>query len=174
MDLANFIKILDNNTNDTLQLAKSCSASQLNFCKSESWSILQILEHICNADKIIFYIISRPSVKISESTELVGDASLKKILIEQRGQKKYTAPDILEPKGNIPDLESFEKLFLEQRNSLKQDIQTKKLIIDNRIHSHPIMGEMTISDWLNFLVNHTQRHLEQIKDTITALETQKR
>ncbi|HVA98165.1 MAG TPA: DinB family protein [Bacteroidia bacterium] len=164
-----FLETLDNNSNTTLQLAKSCSEAQLLFKKNDNWSILQILEHICKTDKVVIDLIEKPSDKISETEEILGTKKLTKLVVEARAFK-VKAPEILLPIGTISNVNDFEKLFLSQRNLLKKKIESGKIIIDNRIHKHPYLGEMTIIDWLNFIVNHTQRHLEQIKDLFREIE----
>ncbi|MGE5106905.1 MAG: DinB family protein [Sphingobacteriales bacterium] len=169
MDKVNYIRILDQNSSDTLQLAKSFSPAQLSSRKKSEWSIMQILEHLCIVDKICYVIISRPSDKIAETNEIIGNHQLKVLVADQR-DKKVESPEILRPRGTITDVPVFEKIFLQQRNLLKEDILAGKIIIDNRIHQHSFLGEMTISDWLNFIVHHTQRHLEQIKEVITWSE----
>ena len=165
MDLINYIRILDDNTNDTFQLAKSCSLDQMQISNDGRWNILQLLEHICIVDHVVYRILLKSSDKISETDEIMGDGKLKRLIVEKR-EYKVAAPESLHPKGDISDIVTFEKIFLQQRNLLKQDIETGKIIIDNRIHKHPLLGEMAISDWLNFIIHHTQRHLEQIKDLV--------
>lgn len=165
MDITNYIKILDKSANDTLQLANSCPPSRLTVSVNEKWSVLQILEHIYMTEKLVCGLITKASDKTSETDELLGNDKIKKLVVEKRGQK-VSAPESLKPKGDIKDVDGFEKVFLQQRNLLKQEILTGKLTIDNRIHKHPMLGEMTINDWLNFLIHHTQRHLEQIKDIL--------
>ena len=165
MEFNTYFQALDNNTDSTLQLAKSFPSALITVSTNDKWSILQILEHICMTEKLICGIVSKSSDKSAETNELLGNDKIKKLVVEKR-EYKVIAPDILFPKGDMRDLKDFEKVFLEQRNLLKQDIQTGKLLIDNRIHKHPMLGEMTIKDWLNFLIHHTQRHLEQIKDKL--------
>ena len=163
-----FFETLDNNTNATLKLATDCSESQLTFKQNDHWSILQILEHICKTDKVVIDLIEKPSDKISETEEILGAKKLTKLVVEARSFK-VKAPEILLPTGNVKDEKDFEKLFLSQRNDLKAAIESGKIVIDKRIHKHPYLGEMTIIDWLNFIVNHTQRHLEQIKDLLKEM-----
>lgn len=90
---------------------------------------------------------------------------MQKILVEKRS-RKITTPDVLQPKGEIKDLTTLVDMFVNQLETWKSDLSTGKISIDNRVHMHPIMGKMTIVDWLNFTVHHTQRHIEQIKDII--------
>ncbi len=170
MDIKDFTDRLNKTTNDILQTVKNCSPEQLNIKKDEHWSVLEILEHLYLTDRIIYTIISRPSANINPSPEIVGNDRIKKLLVEERHQK-LNAPEILKPKGEIKDLDIFEKVFLAQRETLKDHILTGKILVDNRIHKHPLVNEMTITDWLNFTIHHSQRHLEQIKDTIAYINT---
>lgn len=163
MDLENFVENLDHTTNTVLQVAKDCSPEQLHFKEAGKWSVLEILEHLYLTDRVIFTIISRPSETISPSSEIVGNEALQKILVEKRGHK-IISPDMLQPKGEIKDLDALVNLFTSQRETLKKDLLGNKIVIDNRVHKHPFLGEMTIADWLNFTIHHTQRHLEQINE----------
>lgn len=169
MDLSNYVKVLDNNSNDILQLAKSCSIAQLTFKQDNKWSILQILEHICIVDKICFSIISRPvSEKISETSEIYGSEKIKVDLVANRNRKIET-PEILRPKDSLANVIAFDKIFSLQRGSIKNDLLSGKIIVDNKSHKHPFLGEMTIADWLYFIIHHTQRHIEQIKDQLNEI-----
>jgi hypothetical protein len=169
MSDTDYISFLDNNTDETLSLAKSCSSVQLSLKKDGKWSIMEILEHIVIVDKICYLMLQRPADKVVESLDLFGREKLAKIMVVQR-DRKVQAPEQLNPKGDIKDIMSFEKVFLEQRNMLKQAIETNKIMVDTRTHKHPFLGEMTIKDWLNFIPLHTKRHLEQIKDILIADE----
>ncbi len=165
MNTQHYFAALDENTNHVLQLTKSCTTVQLSQSENEKWTVLQILEHIYLTDKIVIAIINRPSEKLHTNEEFIGNEKLKRWLVEKQ-TTKVKAPEMLEPKGTWSDVASFEKAFLAQRNLLKQQIEKGEIVVDNRIHKHPMLGEMTISDWLYFLIHHTQRHLEQAKKII--------
>lgn len=163
MDLILFIERLDQSTNTILQAAKACPPEQLQVNNEGKWSMLDIIEHLYLTDKVIFTIISRPSETIHADSEIIGNEKLHKILVERRSHT-IIAPEILQPKGVINDLDTLLDFFVSQRNTLKNNLLSNKLIVDNRVHAHPFLGAMTIADWLNFTTHHTQRHLEQIKD----------
>lgn len=133
---------------------------------------MQILEHIYIVDKVIYRLLLKPSDNLSETEELLGDNKIKRLVVEKR-EYKVAALESLQPKGEITDVLTLETMFTQQRNSIKNDLESGKIIMDNRIHKHPYLGEMTIADWLSFILHHTQRHLEQIKDCLSAFETNK-
>lgn len=153
------------NSGETLDLAAACSPEQLVLKKDSGWSIIQILEHICLADKIFMLVVSRPATTIHSTNELVGEQKIKERMMDQR-HEQLAAPDSLKPKGKLTTLEDFENLFLTQRNQLKDQLLHGNIVIDNRVHKHLYLGEMTIHDWCQLIIYHTKRHLEQIKDVL--------
>ncbi|HEY1038929.1 MAG TPA: DinB family protein [Bacteroidia bacterium] len=161
MNINHYITLLDQNTINTITVAKACSELQLNTKPDGKWSPLGVLEHICITDKLIYSMLSRPASSVSEQNEIIGNEKLKRLMVGLK-DRKVMAPEMLHPKGDIKDPTAFEKVFTEQREQLKQDLESGKIIIDNRIYKHPMMGEMTVSDWLNFMIHHTQRHVIQI------------
>lgn len=167
MEISEYINRLDKNTETVVSLAKSCTPDQLNKKPANDWSIAQVLEHICMTELSVCKRISKPSDKVNEAATIYGNQKMEKILVGYR-DRKVLAPDFLEPKGKITTIEEFEKIFTAQRNRLKDDLSSGRLVIDNKVYLHPRLGEMTISDWLFFLIYHTQRHLEQIKDLLNA------
>ncbi len=166
MDINSFIVRLDNTTKSILQLVKSLTSPQLAFKEDGKWNILEILEHICITDKIIMIVISRPSESTHTTEDIYGARKIKAMMDER--DKKILSPESLRPKGIFSDVFVAEKAFLQQRDTLKNSLRAGDIIIDNRIHTHPFLGEMTIGDWLNFIIHHTERHIEQIKDTADA------
>lgn len=170
MEKTYFLNLLDQNTEEVLALVKTCSADQLRFKQDGQWSMLEILEHIIIVDKLCAALLLKPSNETATDLNLYGKAKLNKILVEGR-TRKVQAADILKPKGAIENISLFEKVFLAERNLLKENIENKKIIIDNKTHKHPLLGAMTIADWLHFIPCHTERHLEQIKDLLVMAKT---
>ena len=171
MDIKDLISRLNDTTDDILQIAKTCSVEQLSFKEGESWSISEILEHLLITDRVVYEILSRPSSNMNPSAEIIGNEKMKKLMVDQRTQRRVVSPETFKPKGEMTDLNTFEKTFLVQRERLKNDLTTGKIVVDNRINRHPFLNEMTITDWLNFTVHHSQRHVDQIKDILQNINT---
>jgi len=165
MDITAYFHLLDNNMQDTLQLVKGCTETQLHFKKEEQWSIMEVLEHISKSDTIVSSFLLKPFDATAEHEELWGQKRLTRAIVDRIDQK-VKAPESMQPKGELKDIAAFEKLFLQQRNLLKQNIQSGIIVIDKRVRKHPLLGEMTISDWLYFIPLHAQRHLQQIKNIL--------
>jgi hypothetical protein len=168
MEIAEYKLALDKNTHEIISLAEECSVKELNDQRENKWSILGILEHIIMTDRIVLSLLLKPSTTVSEKNDLLGFEKLNRLMVDLRG-RKIEAPEMLQPKGNIRDLEEFKKTFLEQRELLKNNISSGKIVIDNRIHKHPVLGEMAIRDWMNFIPLHARRHLDQAKDLLALI-----
>jgi uncharacterized damage-inducible protein DinB len=163
MEVAAYLIDLDANTYEALALAKNCTDAQLAFKPEGKWSVLQIFEHICLSDAIMIKLISRPTISISEKSELIGETTLRQNVAQGRAYK-LAAPESLTPLGAFSNIAEFESVFVRQLSELKDGLLSGKIVIDNRVYKHPYFGEMTISDWLNFMIHHTTRHLEQIRE----------
>lgn len=170
MNIQQYIAELDGQTNQIGDLLKGFGPKELTYVPEGKWGILAILEHILITERVVLGLIARPSEELSEYAELHGTEKMKRLMIDLR-QRRVKAPETLAPKGRIKTCEEFEQEFREYRNTLKEDLLTAKIVVDNRIHKHPIIGAMTISDWLSFLVFHTQRHAEQIKDLVVQIRS---
>jgi hypothetical protein len=165
MDTKEYFKMLDGNTQDILLMVDGFSANHLSNKKEGGWTVMEILEHICITENRIHTLMLKPSDTTAESKEILGKEKIKHLTVTE-GKEKVMAPEALHPKGELKDVDAFKKRFQEQRKELKEDIENGKLIIDNRTRKHPRLGEMTVSDWLYFLVSHTERHVEQIGELV--------
>jgi quinol monooxygenase YgiN len=166
MNINDYILNLDMTQNDLFKSLNSFTAQQLTSKENEEWCILEIIEHILITEKTILHIIRNSSSELSPTDELIGGQKIHHNLITLQNQKIPTL-ESLKPRGEIQDLNTFEKLFSTHRKIFTDDLRKGKISIDNRIFKHPYLGKMTVVDWLNFLLYHTQRHLNQIKVLLT-------
>lgn len=72
-------------------------------------------------------------------------------------KEKIKSPDILKPKGDITNMATLVSLLVKQRELWKDDVSKGKISIDNRIFVHPFIGKMTVIDWVDFAIHHTQQ-----------------
>jgi uncharacterized damage-inducible protein DinB len=168
MDIRGYITMLNRNTGELLNLVRNRDDETLNHRSFNSWSILQVLEHLLITEKYVIDLLSKPGEKLADKHEIKGSEKLHRLLVDMRA-RKVKAPDMLEPKDKIVDLGDFNTQFLKLRTSLAEKLEDGSIVVDQRVHSHPTLGEMTVSDWLHFLISHSRRHMEQIRDVLTAL-----
>ncbi|POR14444.1 hypothetical protein BWK58_15435, partial [Flavobacterium columnare] len=157
----------DYTTNEILNFINTTTEAERNFKKQENWNIPEILEHVYLTDQIIFSIISKPSSTISTQTEIVGNDKIREGLMDKRKEQKILAPEFLLPKGEFKEMTILTEVFINEREAFKIALKKGEVLVDNRVHKHPKIGDMTIVDWLNFMIHHTQRHIEQMKDNLS-------
>lgn len=165
MEIAPYLSELDKNTGDVLQMLKDCSEEQFEKKEGSGWSILETLEHIVVTERLIYRLVTAPAKRFGDAPGLVGPEKLKHSMVDLR-DRKIEAPDLLLPKGEIKSEAAFIEQFLKERGQLVQALEDGKIVFDNAIIKHPHIGDMTKSDWLHFLIYHTERHLLQIKDKL--------
>lgn len=163
-----FSTLLDANSENITALVLSIDEHKAQLRVPGKWNILEILEHVYLTEKLVYALLSRPSRMMADVSEKVGNEKLERVLVGLR-KRRVQAPDIVHPKGDIKSPGDFLSKLNEQRLLLKNDLLSGRIIIDNRVQNHPLLGEMTITDWLNFIIHHCNRHLEQIKDTLHVI-----
>lgn len=165
MELTVYFRMLDQSTAQMLLLTGQMPEGRLSTGPEGGWAIGQTLLHICLAERWVCDLVARPSGRTAETEELFGPAVLRKRLLEER-HHKVPAPAALEPGKGFDSVGAFERQCVSRRGWLKRHLQDGTIAVDRRIHHHPLLGDMTISDWLYFLICHTCRHRAQIQDLL--------
>jgi hypothetical protein len=171
MEINQYLTELNDNTRSVLELTRKYSGDALTFKKEDECSIADILEHICISDRRTFDLLKSDSEIISPTTELYGDGKLKKIVVDYKGGPKITETEIRELQGIITDFSSFGQVFSQQRDLLQNGLKSGEIAVSNKVYKHLYLGGMTVTDWLKYIIYHTDRHLNDIKDS--AMEFKK-
>ncbi len=170
MDIYQYLTALNANTDSLLELVGKYSADKILFKNPEECSIADLLEHICISDERTISLLQSKSVYIAETSELYGDEKLKKIVVDYKGGPRITENEIKELRGAIKDFSSFEKVFSFQRNRLNDSLKSGQITITNQTYEHLYLKTMTVSDWLKYVIYHTTRHINDIKDSELAFK----
>jgi len=165
MNTNDFFQKLQANSQELLELLNSCTIPELAHKSGEAWSGFEVLEHILLTEKLVSMLLHRSTDARVDQPELLGYGKLKRVMVNLRA-KKIQAPSPLQPRGLVRTIGDFKVAFLEQRKKLVDEITAGKIVVDNSIHKHPVLGEMTKADWLYFIPLHTKRHIEQIRDIV--------
>ncbi|RYY97012.1 MAG: DinB family protein [Chitinophagaceae bacterium] len=164
MNLDAYFQQLDQQEAEALQLADQLPPD-LPAPAEGRWSPLQELEHICLTEALVRKVLRHPSDKRAGVPELFGNQRLEKLVVAGR-KSPIEAPEYLHPKGRLATAADFGHCFRAQRAELKEDLGSGRILPDDRTHPHPVLGELTIADWLYFLVQHTQRHLVSLRESL--------
>lgn len=168
IDLNNYRLELGANLDRSLLLLAGLSAEELNWKEGEQWSLLQIAEHILLTEEMVMGILSDGSSELAEKLELFGNNKLKDLLVNLRNHKVKTQRN-LEPQGSIRNVEEFQSAMRLSRDTLVSNLKSGEWMVSTETYTHPMLGEMTVSDWLYFLLHHAERHQWQMKDRLAEL-----
>jgi len=154
---------LGHTTSELLKSISSFSETQINEIPwAGSWTAAQVAEHVTKSNIEIAKSLKKEG-KLTGRAPDAGVDQLKRIFLDF--DKKLLSPEFILP---------------------SQDIYQKKLVIDNlevsiiqlkelrrsvnlfEMIDHPIFGEVTKLELLHFVVYHTQRHLNQLKNIFAA------
>lgn len=129
------------------------------------WSILECAEHIHLVNSGIARILQKPAPETNENmvSELFGEGKMNHLLVTKR-EVKQVAPESVAPKGIFKTAEEAKKAIHKDIHVILHLLNTKDFSQETFIIHHPRLGNMTKTDWLYFLIAHTERHLYQIQE----------
>jgi hypothetical protein len=169
MNAEDLIKHLTESESIIIGTAESCTLSHAGKIIEDRWNILQILEHVLITEKLVLSLLLTPPGTTAPTEEIVGSEKLRRIMIDMRS-RKISAPSSVQPAGAITSIDSFKAEFSRLRKIFYNAIRSGRIAPGNAVYTHPVLGEMTVTDWLNYLPLHGMRHMEQIKDLTAELK----
>jgi hypothetical protein len=163
IDLKEYRQQLLDDLSAAVEVMRGLSPEQLSFASEGQWSLIQIAEHIVLTEEMVVGMLSKRSPHLAEEMELLGSDKLNQILVTLR-KRKVKAPALLEPQGSIRTAEEFESVLEKSRQQLLARLDSGECMVSTEVYKHPMLGEMTVSDWLYFILHHSARHQLQMKD----------
>lgn len=169
MDTQHYFELLAANTKELVNRLENYNSDALRFKQANEWSILEIAEHIAITDSMVLGILQSDSQRDHEADERFGSARLEKMLVTMRN-RKVTAPNALEPRGQMLETTQLVSAVSATRTVLRDSILNGAIQPGPKVYPHPVMGDLTVNDWLYFIVHHTERHLQQMDDQFQRYE----
>ncbi|MFD2924999.1 DinB family protein [Halobacillus naozhouensis] len=152
---------LDQKRQEVLEFVKNISDDQATVKPGqESWSILEVLEHLYLMEQLVVYQIGKA---LKEGDE--QQVSDKPVHHTPDRSQKVPAPEAVQPKGEFHTIEDARKGLEKSREATMFLIHNKEEeILKNRAFPHPIFGDMNLVQWVEFIGWHELRHLDQMKE----------
>ena len=169
MTVTQYLTALAANTQATLNLVRPYSLAALTFRAAGECSIADLLEHIYLVDGRTLQLLGRASTQIAPMREIYGNETLRRILLDFTEKPRLTPSETTELRERATTYADFEQRFVAQRRQLCAQLADGQLVISNQAHKHAYLGEMTIMDWLYYLLHHTSRHLHDIAEVARLL-----
>lgn len=160
---------LQENTKSLFVLLEGISEEQAKHKPAvDTWSVLECVEHIFLVDVGVSktLTVTTPQEAENDKSELFSHDKLHHILVNKRSDFKVPAPDFVTPKGKFQTLEEAKKGIEIVIEKIIFHLNTNDISKETHTIAHPRLGEMTKTDWVHFLISHTNRHLLQIRELL--------
>ncbi len=161
-------------TRDRVQgLGSGLTAAQANWRSvPESWSINEILEHLTITERMTLIGIRRALQGDSAAAaDLANTQGMEDVIVGRVPLRtsKIIAPPPMLPSGSIGDWPVALEGFLAARaKTLAADAKATEAF-DSRVFPHPVLGNLTLRQWLLFSAAHSDRHAGQIEELLEQL-----
>jgi hypothetical protein len=127
-----------------------------------AWSIHECLDHLVAVEKRSLRAIMTRAV-FQEQPLLRREQSAR--LLEAGSRKnKFEAPSAVRPSGRYASSEEAKVALLEARERMREYVAHTPDDLDSLVLEHPLLGKITCYEWVLFIVGHTRRHLDQIRE----------
>lgn len=134
---------------------------------SEAWSILDVVEHIATVEigildvfrKRLFEKPCPPEYKAQTAgkDQIIADAMKDRI-------NRRISPDLVKPAGRWPTAVAALVAFDHARKEMIELLGKETRDLRDYCAPHPSLKALDGHQWVIFLVTHTDRHREQIRD----------
>lgn len=135
----------------------------------EKWSIAEIVEHLNISDKGAYLAMLKPGPIPTEAEFKESKLRIASMLGGAAGA--WIAPEAAQPTGKYTNKAALLQDFMKVRNRLERQIETGNPAQLALGLEHPKLGFLTQQQWLEFLIWHTEHHLQQIRGIMQHSET---
>jgi len=141
---------------------------------SSGWSVAEILDHLRIVESGVARIITKRVAK-ARAEGLREETSTSSVMgsfapfAAKLDAGRIEAPTIIQPKTEIDISDALEGLK-SSRQELRTAVESADgLAIGDIKHTHMVLGELDLYQWLIFLGYHEARHRKQIERTLQSL-----
>ena len=141
---------------------------------AEGWSVAEILEHLRMVEAGVARLITK---RVGQAREagLGEERSTESVLPSfdrhsaRLDNAVMEAPATVHPRPNIDINEAVEGLESSREALRAAAVSANGLSIGEIKHTHPILGELDLYQWLIFVGQHEGRHKKQIERTLNSI-----
>jgi hypothetical protein len=139
-----------------------------------AWSVAEILDHLGIVESGVARLIAKRAGKAREAG-LGEEKSTESVLasFDQHRAKletmKMQSPATVQPRADADLNEALEGLKTSRESLRAAALAANGLSLSEIKHTHPLLGELDLYQWLIFLGQHEARHRKQIERTLNSI-----
>ncbi|MFY4775328.1 DinB family protein [Metabacillus sp. RGM 3146] len=128
------------------------------------WSIGQLVDHLQKIENVMTETFKR--IAPSAEDKKVEEKNL--VAVTDRSYKK-DAPDSVAPGEEPINREEVIMALTEARRDLMAYVDMLDYDLSAKSLKHPVMGELSVKQWVEFIGYHEERHLNQLREIKQAV-----
>ncbi|MEP6550526.1 MAG: DinB family protein [Gemmatimonadales bacterium] len=140
----------------------------------DGWSVAEILEHLRMVESGVARLIAKRVNQAREAglgeeksiTPVVPSFDKYKAELDSRTLK---APEMVQPRVDVDIGEALDGLGTSRANLRTAVASADGLALGEIKHTHPVLGEIDLYQWLIFVGQHEDRHKKQIERTLKSI-----
>jgi hypothetical protein len=165
------INYLKQTRSELIAKVKSLSEEQWNYKPDpEVWSISEICEHIYKAEAVVLKRVDNLDDKEYKPELMANYKAKEKEIIDfiVGRQTKLNAPERVAPEGSYALPKDFIKEFDNRRSETVSYVKILNKPIKAYYEKFGPIGEVNGYHWLMFISAHTERHMLQLDEVLSA------
>lgn len=141
---------------------------------ADGWSVAEILDHLSIVEAGIARLITKRAGRAREQG-LSEERSTESVLgsFDQQRAKLdnaiMQAPAMVHPRANVDIKDALEGLETSREALRAAAVAADGLSLGEIKHTHPLLGELDLYQWLIFVGQHERRHRKQIQRTLNSI-----
>ena len=136
------------------------------------WSVAEMLEHLViveNGSGRMVSKLTKQAIEEGSVPETATSSVLGSLDTQFGSDVKIVAPSYLSPDKKIPVADSIAELRIARERLLGAIQKANGLDLTRVKGPHPVFGPIDGYQWMVMIGQHEERHLQQMKDTVSAL-----
>jgi hypothetical protein len=173
--LAEAMDYVEEKRKELLESFSGTPEDRLHFRVSEnSWTVAQILEHLRLVESGVARLIAK-RVDQAREAGLGEERSTESVMPsfdshrERLERAVLQSPEPVRPRGDVDYREALAGLNSSREVLRASAASANGLALSEIKHTHPILGELDLYQWLIFLGAHEERHRKQIDRTLQSI-----
>ena len=137
----------------------------------DQWSAAECVEHLAITESGILGRIRQLATVAPDAADVLASCAGKETLIEKRVPRrgiKAVAPEFARPNGQTGSPAEIVKRFIATRDASIDYARSTTNAIREHTFPHFVFGPLDGYQWLIFCASHTERHLAQLQEAVTA------
>lgn len=131
----------------------------------DCWSIAEVLEHLATVERGIAKLIAKRGRQTPSPDEPPATPLDEARIAALRGrQRRIEAPEFVRPSGTLSAADALGALEETRERLRKALLEADPVSLDTCTHPHPVLGPITLRDWVHFVAHHEARHAAQVAE----------